>query len=117
MGDFLDTLSFAFSVTGPIFVVLALGIILARIGIITDAFIDAGSKLVFNVALPSLLFVSISKTSIEQAANLRLVGYGLVGTLCVFVLLEWLARYFVTPPEDRGVVVQGAFSPHRSPTA
>lgn len=109
MGDFLDTLSFAFSVTGPIFVILTLGIVLARIGILTDAFIVAGSRLVFNVTLPILLFLSISKTSLEESANLPLVGFGLVGTLGVFVLLEWLARSLVAPAEDRGVVVQGAF--------
>ena len=109
MSDFLAVLPFAFSVTGPIFLILMVGIGLARIGLITDAFIDAGSKLVFNVTLPSLLFVSISKTSIEHTANFALIGFALAGTFIVFLLLEWLAGFMIQPPEDRGVVVQGAF--------
>ena len=109
MDDFLGVLSFAFSVTGPIFVVLVLGIVLARVGLLTDAFIEGGSRLVFNVTLPSLLFISISKTSIDQAANLALVGYGALATLAVYFLLEVLATWLVRPPEERGVVVQGAF--------
>jgi predicted permease len=86
-----------------------LGIFLKRIGLITEAFVDAGSKLVFNVTLPSLLFISISKTSIEQTANFALIGYGLVATLLVYGLLEMLAGLLVEPRSDRGVVVQGAF--------
>ncbi|MCP5277799.1 MAG: AEC family transporter [Thiobacillus sp.] len=109
MSDFLNILSFAFSVTGPIFVVLMLGIALARVGLITDAFVDAGTRLVFNVTLPSLLFISISKTNLGQTAIIALIGYGLAGTLAVYLLLEVLARYLVRPGTDRGVVVQGAF--------
>jgi len=109
MSEFFRILSFAFSVTGPIFIILALGIILARAGVITDAFIEAGSKLVFNVTLPALLFITISKTDIEHIANLSLIGYGLLATLVVFLLLEMMAGVFINPPQERGVVVQGAF--------
>ena len=109
MPEFLHILSFAFSVTGPIFIILALGIILARTGVITDAFIDAGSKLVFNVTLPALLFITISKTNLEHIANVSLIVYGFMATLVVFVLLEWVARFVIHPPQERGVVVQGAF--------
>ena len=109
MSAFLHILSFAFSVTGPIFVILALGIILAQRGVITDAFIDAGSKLVFNVTLPALLFITISKTNIELTANFSLIGYGLLATLILFLVLEFAAAYCIYPDQERGVVVQGAF--------
>ncbi len=58
ISEFLDTLEFSLSVTGPIFVILGLGGWLRRIGMINDAFIEVGSRLVFNVTLPALLFVS-----------------------------------------------------------
>lgn len=109
MNDFLTIVAFSLSITGPIFVMLVLGIVLARIGLITDAFIDVGSKLVFNVTLPSLLFISIIKTDFEQTANLALIVYGAAATLAVFVVLEMVAARVIQPPEDRGVVVQGAF--------
>ncbi len=109
MSDFLGVLAFSFSVTGPIFVILALGVWLTRIGMLTDGFIEAGSRLVFNIALPALLFLSISKTRIEETANLALIGFGMIATLIVYLALEWLARRWVKPEHDRGVVVQGAF--------
>ncbi|MBN8442178.1 MAG: AEC family transporter [Thauera sp.] len=109
MSGFLATLAFSFSVTGPIFVILALGVGLRRRGMLSDGFVDSGSKLVFTIALPSLLFISIARTRIADAANLSLIAFGAAATLVSFLFLEWLARRTVEPPQDRGVVVQGAF--------
>ena len=109
MSEFLEVLEFSFSVTGPIFIIIALGVWLMRVGLIDSAFVESGSRLVFNVALPALLFISISQTRFERAANVELILFGAVATLLVFLLLEWLAGRWVAPPQDRGVVVQGGF--------
>lgn len=109
MTAFLEVLSFSFSVTGPIFVLLALGVLLRRTGMLTDGFIDAGSRLVFTIALPVLLFMSIAKTQIGDSVNLGMIAYGLVATLVIYLLLEWGAKHCVQPAQDRGVVVQGGF--------
>ncbi|MEH6649098.1 MAG: AEC family transporter [Motiliproteus sp.] len=109
MTDFFDTLAFSFSITGPIFVVLALGVILNRQGMINDNFVETGSKLVFNITLPLLLFINIIKTDLDQAANLPLIGVGLVGTVLAYLLLELTAKHRVQPASDCGVVVQGGF--------
>ena len=109
MTELLDALAFSFSVTGPIFVVLLLGVGLMRIGLLNDNFVDTGARLVFNVALPALLFISISKTRFEAAANVDLILFGLVGTVLIFLALEWAARRWVAAPSDRGVFVQGCF--------
>ncbi|MEX1664641.1 AEC family transporter [Zhongshania arctica] len=109
MQTFLQSLSYSFSITGPIFVVLALGVYLNRAQIINDNFIEIGSKLVFNITLPALLFISISQTSIAESANLKLVLFGLVATFAVYLMLELVARWLIPRREDRGVVVQGGF--------
>jgi len=107
--DFLAVVDFSLSVTGPIFVVLALGYGLMRKGLIDDAFVNTGSRLVFNVALPALLFISIGKTPFDEAANLALVAFGAIATVLVWLLLEALAARVVAERRDRGVVVQGGF--------
>lgn len=109
MSEFLEVLHFSFSVTGPIFLILLLGVWFMRIGILNDAFIETGSRLVFTVALPALLFVSISKTHFSQTANFDLIIFAAVATVVSVLLLEVFAYYFIAPAEDRGVVVQGAF--------
>ncbi|MEY4139613.1 MAG: hypothetical protein RLZZ371_1795 [Pseudomonadota bacterium] len=107
--EFLLTLEFSLSVTGPIFVILGLGVWLKRVGMINDAFVEVGSRLVFMVTLPALLFISVSKTRMDESVNFALIGFALVSTLMVWVGSELLARLVVLEPRDRGVVVQGAF--------
>lgn len=109
MDLFLNNLQFALTITTPIFIILALGIVLKQVNILTDSFIDSGSKLVFMVALPALLFISIVQTPDQQHQNTDLVLYGVIATLIVYLLLEVAMHYWITPPEDRGVIVQGAF--------
>lgn len=105
----LANLQFALSITTPIFIILALGILLKHLNILTDAFIESGSKIVFTVALPVLLFTSIVQTPTDQAHDLALILYATLATLTVYILLEVLAYYWIQPPADRGVIVQGAF--------
>ena len=109
MLEFWHTIVFSLSVTGPIFILLALGIWLRRRQILNDAFIEVGSRLVFTLSLPALLFVSIAKTPVSTAANLNLIGYAVMAMTLIYILSEWVAQALVNPPEDRGVVVQGAF--------
>jgi len=89
--------------------VLALGVWLAHRGLLNDAFIEGGSRLVFNVTLPILLFVTISQTHYAQAVNLRLVTVGLAATLVAYLIFELIASAAVRPRQERGMVVQGAF--------
>jgi hypothetical protein len=109
MSEFWSIFSFSLSVTGPILIVLAVGIVLRKRQFITDEFIHIGSRLVFTIALPTLLFLSIVKTHISQTANISLVAFGAGATILIFIILEVFAQFWVKPAEDRGVVVQGGF--------
>lgn len=109
MTDPLGVLGFSLSVTAPIFLVLALGWWLRRIGMLDDGFVATASRLVFTVALPALLFISIAGTRLAQAANLRLILFGVAATLLSYLALQWLAQRVVSPAADRAVVVIGGF--------
>lgn len=109
MSGFLEVLDFSFVVTGPIFVILALGVVLRRTGLITDGFIEGGSKLVFTIGLPALLFLSISKTRGAGSAPFDMIVFGMLSTFMLYLVLEKVAKHVVEPARDRGVVVQGAF--------
>ncbi|MBJ7538513.1 AEC family transporter [Marinomonas transparens] len=109
MNNFLDVLAFSFSITMPIFLILVLGIVLYRIRIINDNFIDVASKLVFNVTLPALLFISISKTNISVNSNFSLVIYAMLAVATTYIALELLMSFCIKNKADRGVIVQGAF--------
>ncbi|MEG3766611.1 AEC family transporter [Alteromonas sp. 14N.309.X.WAT.G.H12] len=102
-------LSFISSTLVPVLILLLMGWFFFRIRWIDDAFVATGSKLVFNVALPALLFLSISQADFAHAANIKLIMIGLVGSAISCVLLLVVARFTVTPYTARGVVVQGGF--------
>lgn len=70
---------------------------------------DSASKLVFMVALPAMLFISMLKTDIQTTLNAPYLAITLVGTLITFVLLSLLAPLVVKQQRDRGVFIQGAF--------
>lgn len=109
MNTFLDVFAFSASITLPIFLILALGVLLSRLKMINDNFVDVASKLVFNVTLPSLLFISITKAQLSASTGFSLVAFGVLATLAVFLFLEWSAGHLIPEKSDRGVVVQGAF--------
>jgi len=100
---------FALNITLPIFFVLALGSLLMRTGALNEAFLTTASKLSFNIALPALLFISITQAEIDFSKNLSLVAYGLAATSVFYVLLEIFIPRVVPVETDRGVVIQGSF--------
>ena len=109
MDDFLAVVEFSISITAPIFLVLIVGVILERIGMINDNFVEVASKLVFNVTMPALIFISITQNSKDPGAHLPLLIYALVATVIGYLILEWIVSKTVSQKSDRGIVVQGAF--------
>jgi len=111
---FFESLEFSFSIIGPICLLLFLGWYLTRVNIINDAFIEIGSKLVFKVTLPVLLFLGIIKTNRDIDIDFSLIIFSLIANFTFFMLSIFFTKYWVKEKRDHGVVVQGAF---RSNTA
>lgn len=109
MSLLINSLLSALSITGPICLLLLLGFGLRRSRMMNQGFIEGASKLVFNIALPMLLFTSIAQTDFSQMVSVKLIGYGIVATLIAFVLLEYWASRYIHNPSSRGIAVQGAF--------
>lgn len=109
MVNSLASIEFALGVTAPICVVIAIGALLAKIEFIKEDFINTGSKLVFNITLPALLFVSIVSADIHLDKSVSLVAFGVISTIIVYLLLEIFIPKIVKVPSDRGVVIQGSF--------
>jgi predicted permease len=102
-----DSLAYALDVTLPISLIIGLGILLKRIGWITDEFAKSGSELVFNLTLPCLLFVNIATTNLtDHFPTLLIVFAGIVMT-CAFLIFH-LVAYRIPSKLARGAFVQGA---------
>ena len=103
--DLLASLLFSLSITGPICVVLLLGILLKRLGLLPDPFTESASRLVFQVTLPALLFLSILGTNFATMPSLWFIGYGLLATVISYLVLELLAGRFIGEQRLRGIFV------------
>jgi len=101
----LAAFEFSFLVTAPIFLIICTGVVLKQRRIISDEFAKSGSDLVFNVALPALLFSKIINTDFSHPP-LGLILYACLSILLIFILVDrCLAPLIKT--EDRGAFVQG----------
>jgi predicted permease len=105
----LEQLLFSASVTGPICLMLVLGVFLKRIGMIHDAFIESASKLVFQITLPTMLFLSIVNGNFDLAGSGKLILFGLFINTLVFVVTIFITRIALPNHQDHGVIVQGGF--------
>lgn len=106
---FLDALQFSLSVTLPTILMLLLGIVLRRRKMVDDHFCQVASKLVFNIALPALLFVNIVKQPADYSSQIWLVGAGFLSTFVVYFAGEWVAARYIQDRRYRGIFVQGIF--------
>lgn len=109
MSDFFDLLLFTSNITLPIFIIVFLGWYLRRINWLSDHFIHAGSKLVFTIALPALLFTKIMESDLSTVFDTRQVLFAVIITLVGFIVIWWLSGAMKLQAENRGVFVQGAF--------
>ena len=103
----LEQLQFAFGITGPILLLLIIGWGIRRLNWIQDDFVSQANTIVFNIAMPVMLFLAISGSSFNQAMNPSLTLVGAAGTLALIAVLLLVGR--VLPKEQRGVFVQGSY--------
>ncbi|OBT13411.1 transporter [Vibrio sp. UCD-FRSSP16_10] len=108
MGLF-DQLAFSISVTGPICLILVMGVILKKTAIINDSFIESASNLVFKVTLPTMLFLSLVEADHDFATSASLVGFSVGSNLLFFAFCTALIGVILKGNQDNGVIVQGAF--------
>ncbi|MBD1564817.1 AEC family transporter [Vibrio sp. S12_S33] len=109
MAGIIEQLLFSASITGPICLMLVLGVILKRTGLINDNFIDVASRIVFQVTLPTMLFLSIVKSEHDFASSATLVIYGLSANFLFFLFTVVCTKKTFHRSEDHGVIIQGGF--------
>jgi len=93
----------------PVFLVIGLGYLLRRIGLIDQPFLLQTNRLVFYVCLPLLLFYKIGQADFVHNFNPTLV----IGSMLIIVLVFFLAYAWgllrKDPPAVRGSFTQAAF--------
>lgn len=107
--SYLSLLADTFTVTGPIFILVLLGMALMRLGFIDADFVTTSSRLVFSLCLPVLLFTTVTRIDMAQTLEPGILLFSLLSTVLTFIISWLMAIWLVQPRVDRGVFVQASF--------
>lgn len=110
----LHILETAINAIIPIVLVIFVGYFLKTTKFLTDDFIKLGSKLGFNLLLPTMLFVNVY--NIEDIAS---IPWDLVLFCCCILIILFLLGLATVPlcssvPERKGVILQSVFRSNTS---
>jgi predicted permease len=105
----LNNFLFTINNVTPVFIIIFIGYFIRRKNYFSKEFFENMSKLVFNLALPALVFNSIYKSDFYKVFDLKLVSIAIFGTLFLFFILFYISKIFIKDNKTRGVFVQGGF--------
>ena len=92
----------------PVFALLALGVTVRRLGLLSGEAANGLNRLVANVALPALLLLKIGTSPLEANLSPLLMGAGVAIVLAMTATAWWLAAAWGLPAAQRGVLTQAA---------
>lgn len=104
-----DAFIFAANSVLPIVILIALGYVLKRAGLLTKVFLDVGNKLTFRVLLPVMLFCNVYSIDRITDINLVFVLYGIIGVFVIFLLATAACCAFTKDNAKRGTLIQAVF--------
>ena len=85
----MDSFVYSINATVPVFLVMLLGGVIKKLGIIDDHFANVANRYVFKVALPVLLFRDLSKSDFKSQFEPKFVLYCSIVTILMFSLV-WI---------------------------
>lgn len=110
----MDSLIYSLNATIPVFLVIVVGYILKRIGMLNDSFVKCTNKFNFTVTLPVLLFVDLSTTDIIGDFDLSYVLFCAITTTVVFCGL-WIGARLIL--KDKSLIAEFVQAGYRSSAA
>jgi predicted permease len=105
----MTELMFSLNATVPVFLLILLGFIICKIGIINDDFIKIANKFNFTITLPALLFKDLSSTDLSKNLDVNYILFCAIITSICFWGIWLLARLFIKDKTIIGAFVQASF--------
>lgn len=104
-----DAFLFAAEAVLPIVLLIVLGYVLKRRGMLTKPFLDVGNKLTFRVLLPVMLFCNVYKIDRLSDVNVAFVLYGIGAVIILFLVAIAVCCAFTKDNAKRGSLIQSVF--------
>ena len=100
---------YSINITLPVFLVIVIGYLLKRIGMLDNNFVDKANKFNFTVTLPALLFKDLSTINFSEQFHPDFVLFCMISTSVCFWLIWGGAKLFLKDKRMRSAFVQGSF--------
>lgn len=105
----MENLLFIANTVLPVFLIVFLGIFLRKNGLVDDNFVNHSSRIVFNISLPVLVFLELSRLDADTAFEFDQILFVYAGTIFSFILSWVLSKPLIQDGRDRSVFIQGSF--------
>ena len=105
----MQNLILIFGLVFPVFLIIALGYFLKRLGTINNNFINLSTKIVFNVSLPALIFIEVSKVPLDKVFDMKMIVFVYSGIIMSFIAVWLISIPLLRDGKDRGAFIQGSF--------
>ena len=104
----MENLIFSLNATMPLFLMMVLGYVLKRVGIIDFKSANVINKLVFRIFLPCLLFTDLYKQDFSSMWDGQFVGFCAISTVVSILIAFLLAKVFCES-SDQGEFIQASY--------
>ncbi len=105
----MDNFIYSINATLPIFLMIILGKILHKIGLIDNHFTKVADKYVFCVALPALVFKDLTENDIRNNFDIGYVLFCFCVTLFIILVLWGLTEIFMKDDSEKGAFIQASY--------
>ena len=92
----------------PIFVLCLVGALLRKFGKVNDSFTEVADWIVFNIALPVMIFLEVASCSISEALDVSLIVFLVISVTACFLAVSLLSIAFIKDKSKRGAFIQGS---------
>lgn len=106
---FMDSLIYSLNATVPVFLVMIIGYILRRIGIISEEFVKSANKFNFKVTLPAVLIRDLMNADFNHVFDGGYVLFCALATTGCFISIWIGAKLFMKNKSLVGEFVQASF--------
>ncbi len=105
----MDNFIYSINATLPIFLLIILGRILHKTGIIDDHFTKTADRYVFLIALPALVFKDLTETNVREHFDGGYVLFCFCVTLIIILAIWGLTELFMKNEEEKGAFIQASY--------
>lgn len=105
----MEAFRFSLNAIAPIFLLMGLGMLLGRVGLIPQRFIDDSTKLLFTIAIPALVALELVESEFRQTFDGALLAFSVIGLVVAVVLLQWIVPRLIRETPSASAFVQGCF--------